>query len=310
MGEVFRAVDTRLGRTVAIKVVRADLAGRAHFRQRFEREARSISAVNHPHICTLYDIGEKDGAAYLVMEFVEGQPLVARLRESPLPIDLVFRYGAQIARALAAAHARRIIHRDLKPANIMLTTHGVKVLDFGLAKTTPAFHVTGTESGSISHGIAGTPAYMSPEQTRAEVLDQRSDIFSLGCVLYEASCGSAPFRGPSALAILHEIATGVPAAPSTIRPGLPPEFDFVIERALAKDREDRYHSAEELAQALETLEQPGRPAAALFDRDPEELVGREAELARLEEQLAQVSAGAGKTILLTGEPGIGKTSLA
>jgi len=311
MGEVFRAVDTRLGRTVALKMVRPDLAGRADFRQRFEREARAISAVNHSHICTLYDIGEQDGSAYLVMEFVEGDSLAVRLREGPLPIDLVTRYGAQAARALAAAHARGIIHRDLKPANIMLTAHGVKVLDFGLAKTVTALCDPERETGSIGNAVVGTPAYMSPEQTRAEVLDERSDIFSLGCVLYEAACGCAPFRGPSILAILHEIAVANPPAPSAIRPELPQEFDLVVERALAKDRAGRYHDAEELAQILEALGQPsGRTAPAAHHREPEELVGREAELRKLAEHLGEAAAGSGKTVLLTGEPGIGKTALA
>ena len=204
MGEVYRAVDTRLGRTVAIKVVRAEMANFTEFRERFEREARATSALNHPHICTLHDIGEQDGAPYLVMEYVEGETLAARLRQGPLPLDVLLRYGVQTASALAWAHARGIIHRDLKPANLMVTPCGVKVLDFGLAKF--ALGVADPSPGaSIPNLVIGTPAYMSPEQSRGETLDGRSDIFALGCVLYQAATGIVPFRGASVLSILHEV---------------------------------------------------------------------------------------------------------
>src|ERR1700683_280222 len=184
MGEVFRARDTRLGRTVAIKTTRE------RFSDRFEREARAISALNHPYICTLYDVGPN----YLVMELVEGETLGARLKKGHLSIEETLRYGTQMAEALAEAHAHDIVHRDLKPSNIMLTRHGVKVLDFGLAKVL-------TETGiTVTHAVMGTPAYMSPEQTRGEAVDGRSDVFSLGCVLYQAVTGHMLFRGANSLA--------------------------------------------------------------------------------------------------------------
>ena len=260
MGEVYRAVDTRLGRTVALKVMRPEMAEQADFRERFAREARTISALNHPHICTLYDLGEQDGVAYLVMEYVEGETLAARLRQGPLPLDLVLRYGAEAASALAAAHARGIIHRDLKPANLMVTPFGIKLLDFGLAKFTlpkvipaPALKENLTQSLMIM----GTLAYMSPEQCRGEVLDGRSDVFALGCVLYEAATGVAPFRGASLFALLDEIAAAVPVAPSSLRSELPKELDAVFARALAKNREQRYASAFDFGQALSDLRTTG-----------------------------------------------------
>ena len=204
MGEVYRARDTRLGRIVAIKVVRSQWAGRGDFHQRLEREARAISVLNHPHICTLYDIGDQGGAAYLVMEYLEGQTLAAQLSEGPLSLDLLLQCGREAAAALAAAHARGIVHRDLKPSNLMLTPLGMKILDFGLAKSTaPASEGGADPIASHTNAVAGTPAYMSPEQSRGETLDSRSDLFSLGCVLYQAATGRAPFRGASTLSILH-----------------------------------------------------------------------------------------------------------
>ena len=197
MGQVYRARDLRLDRIVAIKVLHSHLVGGAELGQRFEREARATSALNHPNICTLYDIGEQDGVAYLVMEYVEGHTC-----KGPLPVSELFSYGIQISRALTAAHARGIIHRDLKPSNIMVTPFGIKILDFGLAKIVRPLADAGPhEAGTTSHAVLGTPAYMSPEQTRGEPLDSRSDIFSLGCALYEAATGRAPFHGPNVLAI-------------------------------------------------------------------------------------------------------------
>ena len=174
MGEVYRATDTRLGRAVALKV------SHAKYSDRFEREARAIAVLNHPHICTLYDVGPN----YLVMELLEGETLAARLKRGKLSVDDTRRYGAQIANALAAAHAKGIIHRDLKPGNIMLTESGVKVLDFGLAKSAE------DETLTASHAVMGTPAYMAPEQNEGKPADARSDIYSLGCVLYEMLTGS------------------------------------------------------------------------------------------------------------------------
>ena len=170
MGEVFRAVDTRLGRTVAIKIIHEQ------FNARFEREARAVSALNHPHICTLYDIGPH----YLVMELIEGETLAARLKNGPLPADDVIRYASQIAAALAEAHGKGVVHRDLKPANIMIAKSGVKVLDFGLAKSKQ------DETVTVSRMIMGTPGYMAPEQRDGKPADARTDIYAFGCVLYES----------------------------------------------------------------------------------------------------------------------------
>ena len=312
MGEVYRARDTRLGRIVAIKLVRSQWAGRGDFHQRLQREARAISVLNHPHICTLYDIGEQDGAAYLVMEYLEGHTLADRLREGPLSLDLLLQCGREAAAALAMAHARGIVHRDLKPSNLMLTPLGLKILDFGLAKSTgPVSEGPADQAASSPNAVAGTPAYMSPEQSRGETLDHRSDIFSLGCVLYQAATGRAPFRGASILSILHEIATASPPPASGIRPELPPELDLILERMLAKDKGQRYGSAAEVDEALAALQSSPRAAPQpIPEREPEPLVGREAELRNLEQLLDQAREGAGRIALVLGEAGIGKTALA
>jgi serine/threonine protein kinase/tetratricopeptide (TPR) repeat protein len=259
MGEVFRATDTRLYRAVAIKVLPRDQMSDPARKRRLLQEARAISALNHPNICALYDIGDQDGVAYLVMEYIEGETLTARLRQGPLPIELLVRYGLDAAGALALAHSRGIIHRDLKPSNLMVTALGIKVLDFGLAKVPePAAEPPVT----VTQGIIGTPAYMSPEQARGEPLDGRADIFSLGCVLYEAATGQRPFRGASTMAVLQEIVAANPPPPSSIQPDLPPEFDLIVERMLAKQRDGRYGLATELAASLEALRKPTRTVAS------------------------------------------------
>src|ERR1700733_4061343 len=282
MGEVFRARDTRLGRPVAIKVIRAERAQQPDFRIRFQREAQATAALNHPHICTLYDVGEQEGASYLVMEYVEGQTLASRLREGPLPMDQLLRRAGEVSQALAAAHERGIIHRDLKPANLMLAATGVKVLDFGLAK------FTGPEASAIdataAHTILGTPPYMSPEQTRGEELDPRSDIFSFGCVLYEAATGVRPFRGSSLPEILREVVSGHPQPPTSLRPELPAGWDAILMRTLAKERDRRYQSAADLFSALEELRGSVPLAGArMEEREPDPVFGREKELGKLEE---------------------------
>src|SRR5215472_7659716 len=204
MGEVYRARDTRLQRTVAIKILSQLSSDPAH-RQRFEREAKAISSLNHPNICTLYDIGHQDGIDYLVMECVEGETLAKRLEKGPLPVDQVLKFGAQIADALDKAHRAGIIHRDLKPSNIMLTPTGAKLLDFGLAKPASALidvamTATKMETPVTEQGtIVGTFQYMSPEQVEGSELDGRSDIFSLGAVLYEMVTGQRAFQGKSQL---------------------------------------------------------------------------------------------------------------
>jgi serine/threonine protein kinase len=244
MGQVFKARDTRLGRAVAIKISKHEFDGR------FEREARAISALNHPHICTLYDVGPN----YLVMELVEGETLAARIRRGPLPIEAVLCYGVQIAGALAAAHAQGLIHRDLKPGNVMITRVGVKVLDFGLAKFAGAAAAAHSQEAlTVEEAVVGTPAYMSPEQARGEELDERSDIFSLGCVLYAAATGRATFRGDNTLAILHQVTTVEPPAAASLRSDVPMELDVILHRALAKEKDQRYRSATEIGAALEAL---------------------------------------------------------
>ncbi len=262
MGEVFRARDTRLHRTVAIKLVRPDLARRIDFRERFQREARAISALNHRHICSLYDIGEQNGLDYLVMEYVEGESLAEVLKWRPLPLEQVLQYSAETADALAAAHARGIIHRDLKPANIMITAAGVKVLDFGIAKRSDRAEsqdaATVTIEAETSAGqVLGTVAYMSPEQAEGRPLDARSDIFSLGVVMYEMLCGQRPFRGGTTLAVLASILREQPEAPRQLRPETPPELERIVLRCLAKKPEDRYASAAGLRGDLEACRKTG-----------------------------------------------------
>lgn len=318
MGQVYRARDTRLGRPVAIKLIRAEGARRADFQIRFRREAQATAALNHPHICALYDVGEQEGAAYLVMEYVEGQTLASRLREGPLPLDHLLHRAAEIAQALAAAHERGIIHRDLKPSNLMLTAAGVKVLDFGLAKFTrpdPAAMDSAALGATAANAILGTPPYMSPEQTRGEDLDPRSDLFSLGCVLYEAATGVRPFRGSSLPDILREVVSGHPPPPSSLRPELPAGWDSVLMRALAKDRDRRYQSAADLFSALEALRGKAplagpRAGSQMEEREPEPVFGRAKELGKLEQLLQSAVQGSGKVVLLSGEPGMGKTALA
>src|SRR5260370_27365509 len=211
MGEVYRARDTRLDRTVAIKILPPHLSEDPILRQRFEREARAISSLNHPHICLLYDVGKQDGTQFLVMECVEGETLTKRLEKGPLPLEQVLKYGMQIADALDKAHHSGVMHRDLKPGNIMLTASGAKLLDFGLAKPTPSAALTSvatltaavTQSSPMTEqgAIVGTFQYMSPEQVEGKELDGRSDIFSLGAVLYEMLTGQRAFQGKSQLRV-------------------------------------------------------------------------------------------------------------
>ena len=260
MGEVFLAHDTRLHRTVAIKILRPESIADPSRKGRFLQEARAASALNHPNIVTLYDISSDKGTDFLVLEYVPGKTLKDLITPAGLPLSEILLYGVQAAGALAASHAAGIIHRDIKPANIMVTPQSqVKILDFGVAKLTErtiggAEDETGTQC-TVPGVIVGTVSYMSPEQTRGDSVDARSDIFSLGCVLYQAATGRLPFQGPSALSIMHEIAAANPPAPSTIRSNLPTEFDRIICCALAKDKEQRYGSATEFRDALQALQQ-------------------------------------------------------
>ena len=323
MGEVYKAEDSRLGRFVAIKRLPPDTAQDEKARQRLLREARSASALNHSNIVVIYAIESADGSDFIVMEYVEGETLKAMIGRGPLELPQLLDIGAQVAEALAAAHAIGLIHRDLKPANIVVTPQGrAKVLDFGLAKMhRPKAGMCDFDGATVSAdltdsgAIVGTVAYMSPEQTRGEPLDFRTDLFSLGAVLYEAATGRPPFRGPSLLAIMHDIATRHPTPPGALRPDLPREFDVLLEKLLAKDRDRRDCSAAELAAALRRL--GGSAPPSLLDiapppasGGPAAFVGRDAELKRLGEALQRAGAGSGRIVFLTGEPGIGKTALA
>jgi dienelactone hydrolase len=271
MGEVYRALDTRLKRPVAIKVVRPEFANRDDFRAQIQRESRAISALNHPHICSLYDIGEQNGLHYLVMEFVQGEGLDQALERGVYPLESAIRYGAEIAEALKAAHAHGIIHRDLKPANVMISEGGVKVLDFGLAKhfepdrTSDGDTVTMVADSKVGN-IVGTLAYMSPEQAEGLPLDARSDIFAFGVVLYEVLCGQRPFRGDTNLATLASILRENPAPPRQLRPDIPAQLEQIVLRCMAKNPDDRYASAGEVGRDLERLRKP--EAAGIFLRRP------------------------------------------
>ncbi|MGI8782567.1 MAG: bifunctional serine/threonine-protein kinase/formylglycine-generating enzyme family protein [Acidobacteriota bacterium] len=269
MGEVYRARDTRLQRPVAIKVLRSDVALDPEHRQRFEREARVVSSLNHPNICTLYDIGQSGQVGYLVMEYLEGQTLAQRLAGDRLDLTTVLRYSLQIAGALAAAHSAGIVHRDVKPGNIVLTSSDqVKVLDFGLAKLAVSevaadFAPTVTSAFRTKQGaVLGTVAYMSPEQAEGKPIDARSDIFSFGAVLYEMLTGKQPFARDSHLSTLAAILRDEPVPVRSIRSDLPVEIERVIRRCLEKKPDERYASAVELhadlAAILQKLET--RPA--------------------------------------------------
>ena len=262
MGEVYRARDTRLDRTVAVKVIGHGLSSDTLRRQRFHREARAISALQHPNICTLHDVGHQDGTDYLVMEYLEGETLAARLGKGRLPPDLTLRYAAEVADALDAAHRHGIVHRDLKPANIFLTKHGEsKVLDFGLAKLehsnsdayTSIATVTAPKLLTVPGLAMGTAAYMSPEQARGEELDSRTDIFSLGAVMYEMATGNPAFPGRTSALVYKAILDVTPRPLSQVVPALPEQMDRIVEKALEKDRDLRYQSAADLCTDLKRL---------------------------------------------------------
>jgi tRNA A-37 threonylcarbamoyl transferase component Bud32/tetratricopeptide (TPR) repeat protein len=325
MGEVYKAEDLKLGRHVAIKVLPPRVIRDRTARQRLLREARSASALNHPNIVTVHSIDEAGGLDFIVMEYVEGRSLRATLDRGPVEWPRLVEWGAQVADALAAAHARGLVHRDVKPANILITPRDqVKLLDFGLATMVRALptEMAGeaeTLGGALTGTgeIVGTVAYMSPEQTRGESLDAGSDVFSLGVTLYEAATGTLPFAGPTLLARMHEIRATDPPRPSSIKQDLPRELDRIIERALRKERERRC-SASELAEALRGLKESAREGASAataadaerVDGQPEVFVGREPELKTLEGFLRKAAEGAGRVVFVTGEPGIGKTALA
>jgi serine/threonine protein kinase len=284
MGEVYRARDTRLERTVAIKILPAHLSSDPVRRQRFEREAKSISSLNHPHICVLHDVGHQDGIDYLVMECVEGETLAKRLEKGALPLELVLKFGAQIADALDKAHRGGITHRDLKPGNIMVTATGAKLLDFGLAKpvsplasgVTLTAEATQSKPVTAEGTIVGTFQYMSPEQIEGKELDGRSDIFSLGSVLYEMLTGQRAFPGKSQLSVASAILEKEPVSVGSLRPLTPPALDHAIRRSMAKDPEERWQAARDLQLELkwiaESGSQSGVPAPLISKSRPRELL--------------------------------------
>jgi Tol biopolymer transport system component len=273
MGEVYRARDTRLEREVAVKVLSAHLAANEEVRQRFEREAKTISQFSHPHICSLYDVGREGETDYLVMEFLEGESLADRLGRGPLPTEQILRYGIEIADALDKAHRQGIVHRDLKPGNVMLTKTGVKLLDFGLAKplaTAGARPVSGasvmateaqasqplTERGTV----LGTFQYMAPEQLEGGEADARSDIFAFGAVLYEMATGRKAFMGKSQASLIGSILRDDPPSISEAAPMVPPALNRVVRTCLAKDPEDRFQTAHDAKLQLEWIAEGGSQA--------------------------------------------------
>ncbi len=259
MGEVYAAEDERLRRDVAIKFISLGKAADENARRRFEREAQAASALNHPNICTIFEVSEHEGQPFLVMELLDGQDLRQVCAAGPVEISSLVKWGIEITDALAGAHARGIVHRDIKPGNLFVTSRGdAKVLDFGLAKLVRSEHLECSETASLAAtaigSVMGTVSYMSPEQARGELLDARTDLFSLGAVLYEMASGKPAFAGATAAVIFNSILTASPTPLSVIRGDVPPELENIINKALQKDRQARYQNAAEMKAELKRLQ--------------------------------------------------------
>jgi eukaryotic-like serine/threonine-protein kinase len=267
MGEVYRSRDTRLDRIVAIKVLPAHLADRAELRERFDREAKTIASLNHPHICTLYDTGHQDDIDFLVMEYLEGETLAQRLQKGPLPIQLVLQYAVEISDALDKAHRKGVTHRDLKPGNIMLTKAGTKLLDFGLAKltqgaapATPLSQLPTLAEGVTAQGmILGTLQHMAPEQVegKTDQIDARTDIFAFGALVYEMATGRKAFEGASQASLIAKILETDPPPMSSLQPLAPPALERLVKTCLAKDPDDRWQTARDLSRELKWASESG-----------------------------------------------------
>ena len=275
MGEVYKATDTRLDRTVAIKVLPEHFAESPERKARFEREAKAISQLNHPHICTLYDVGEQDGIDFIVMEYIEGETLAERLKKGALPLDKAIEYGSQIADALDKAHRAGIVHRDLKPANVMLTKSGVKLLDFGLARLVegdlgPETSDAPTQQKDLTQeeSIIGTLQYMAPEQLERKPADARTDIFALGLVLFEMVTGKKAFEGNSQASLITAIMSSEPPLPSSVESMSPAGLDYAVTTCLAKDPDDRWQTARDLLRELKRVAGASTPAAEVAPSTP------------------------------------------
>jgi eukaryotic-like serine/threonine-protein kinase len=267
MGEVYQARDTRLERTVAVKVLPPHLVGNADLRQRFEREAKTVSSLNHPHICAVYDVGQEGEVDYLVMEHLEGETLLDRLQKGPLPVGQALRHAVEIADALDKAHRNGVIHRDLKPGNIMLTKSGAKLLDFGLAKITAPdpserLSVLATAEKPLTEAgtLLGTFQYMAPEQLEGKEADARTDLFAFGAVLYEMVTGRRAFEGKSQASLVSAIMASEPAPLAAVQPMTPPAVERIVRNCLAKDPDDRWQSAHDLAAELRWISEAGSQA--------------------------------------------------
>ncbi len=315
MGEVYLARDTRLDRLVAIKLLRADRTTDQTRLRRFEQESRAISALNHPNIVTIFEIGEANGARFIVLEYVNGRTLRA-LIGAPQGLQAIAPIGRQVARALAVAHGAGIVHRDVKPENIMVRDDGyVKVLDFGLARLNASEISTDSTANTVMHTHAGTligtVAYMSPEQVQAEPVSGASDVFSLGVIFYEMVTGRKPFVGGTEVTVMYQIVHGSPPPPSLLNPDVPLALSTLILAMLEKQPRLR-PAAADVAAALSAGDDAGPASVAIVERgaiSARETVGRSAERARLRDAFQSASRSRGLMLCVTGEAGLGKTTL-